>query len=317
MHAAVVEQFGRVPTWRQFPEPVAAEAEVVVEVVATGLHPRVRSQAAGSHYTSEGSLPLVPGVDAVGRFPDGSLRYFVASSETRGTMAERVAADPRASVVLPDGADPVAVAAGANPVMSSWVALRRRIDLASGARVLVLGATGASGRAAVQVAKHLGASSVVASGRDTTRLAALGDLGADILVALDDPASVGRAAADVDVVVDYVWGRPASDVMRALVTARTDRGRRLDWIAIGSTAGQDAPIPSAALRASGLTIVGSGQGSVGRDAFVTELPGIVEAIAAGTVAVDAQVASFTDVSTLWADADAPGTGRLVFTTADR
>lgn len=317
MHAAVVEQFGRVPTWRQFPEPVAAEGEVVVEVVATGLHPRVRSQAAGSHYTSEGSLPLVPGVDAVGRFPDGSLRYFVASSETRGTMAERVVADPRASVVLPDGADPVAVAAGANPVMSSWVALRRRIDLASGARVLVLGATGASGRAAVQVAKHLGASSVVASGRDTTRLAALGGLGADVLVALDDPASVGRAAADVDVVVDYVWGRPASDVMRALVTARTDRGRRLDWIAIGSTAGQDAPIPSAALRASGLTIVGSGQGSVGRDAFVTELPGIVEAIAAGTVAVDAQVASFTDVSTLWADADAPGTGRLVFTTADR
>ena len=311
MHAAVVTEFGHVPTWQEFDEPTPGPGEVVVDVVAAGLHPRVRSQADGSHYTSEGALPLVPGVDGVARFPDGSLRYFAVASDTRGTMAERVAVDPRASVVLPDGADPVAVAAGANPVMSSWVALRRRITFTPGSRVLVLGATGASGRAAVQVAKHLGASHVVASGRDAGRLATLTGIGADVVVPLGDAEAVGVAAADVDVVIDYVWGQPAVDVMRALVTARADRGRRLDWVAIGSTAGQEARIPSAALRASGLTIVGSGQGSVGRAAFVAELPHIVAAIADGTIGVDATAVRMSDVASAWAGQSGAGAGRVV------
>ncbi|GAA3341198.1 zinc-binding alcohol dehydrogenase family protein [Curtobacterium pusillum] len=311
MHAAVVTALGHAPVWQEFEEPVPADGEVVVEVVAAGLHPRVRAQADGSHYTSEGALPLIPGVDGVGRFPDGTLRYFAVTSDTRGTMAERVAADPRASVVLPEDADPVAVAAGANPVMSSWVALRRRIAFEPGSRVLVLGATGASGRAAVQVAKHLGAAHVVASGRDAVRLAALPDLGADQVVSLDDVEAVGTAAADVDVVIDYVWGEPAADVMRALVTARSDRGRRLDWIAIGSTAGQEARIPSAALRASGLTIVGSGQGSVGRAAFVAELPGIVDAIADGSIRVDATGVRMAAVDAAWAGQVGTPAGRVV------
>jgi NADPH:quinone reductase-like Zn-dependent oxidoreductase len=311
MHAAVVTAFGTAPTWQSFEDPTPADGEVIVDVVAAGLHPRVRSQADGSHYTSEGALPLVPGVDGVGRFPDGTLRYFAVTSDTRGTMAERVAVDPRASVVLPDGADPVAVAAGANPVMSSWVALRRRIAFEPGSRVLVLGATGASGRAAVQVAKHLGAAHVVASGRDPRKLATLTGLGADAVVPLDDARSVGAAAADVDVVIDYVWGQPAADVMAALVTARPDRGRRLDWIAIGSTAGQEARIPSAALRASGLTIVGSGQGSVGRAAFVAELPGIVAAIADGTVRIEATAVRMADVEAAWTGQDDGSAGRVV------
>lgn len=313
MHAAVVTGFGQAPTWQEFEEPTPGAGEVVVDVVAAGLHPRVRSQADGSHYTSEGALPLVPGVDGVARFPDGTLRYVAVASDTRGTMAERVAVDPRASVVLPDGADPVTVAAGVNPVLSSWVALRRRIDFTRGSRVLVLGATGASGTAAVQVAKHLGAAHVIASGRNSERLAGLTALGADVALPLGDANALGVAAADVDVVIDYVWGQPAADVMRAVVTARTDPGRRLDWIAIGSTAGHEATIPSAALRASGLTLVGSGQGSVGRAGFVAELPGIVGAIVDGTVRVDATAVGLSDVEATWAGQPAGSTGRVVFT----
>lgn len=299
MYAAVVTQFDTAPSWTTFPEPSPTGDEVLVDVVAAGLHPRVRSQADGSHYTSEGALPLVPGVDGVGRFPDGTLRYFAVRSDTRGSMAEQVAVDPRASVVLPAGADPIAVAAGANPVMSSWVALRQRIALTPGARVLVLGATGASGRAAVQVAKHLGAAHVVASGRDPERLASLTALGADALVPIDDVRALAAAAADVDVVLDYVWGAPAAAAMAALVAARRTASDRLDWVAIGSTAGSEAPVPSAALRASGLTIVGSGQGSVGVRGFMTELPGIVGAIADGTIAVDATRVPMSQVADAW------------------
>src|SRR5580700_1179466 len=78
MKAAVVTSFGAPPRFADFPAPVAAgEHELVVDVLAAGLHPRVRSQANGSHYTSTGELPLVPGIDGVGHGPDGLLRYFV------------------------------------------------------------------------------------------------------------------------------------------------------------------------------------------------------------------------------------------------
>lgn len=82
MHAAVVTAFDAPPSYQSFPVPVPTSPdEVLVDVVAAGLHPRVRSQANGSHYTSSGALPLVPGVDGVGRAPDGSLRYFVLPTE--------------------------------------------------------------------------------------------------------------------------------------------------------------------------------------------------------------------------------------------
>lgn len=313
MHAAVVESFSAAPVWQEFPEPEPRSGEVIVEVLAAGVHPRVRSQVDGSHYTSEGSLPLIPGVDGVGRFPDGTTRYFAVASDIRGSMAERVAVDPRASVVIPDGADPVAVAAAANPVMSSWVALRHRIEFPRDARVLVLGATGAAGTAAVQVARHLGAAQVIASGRNADRLAKLTALGADDTVRLGDDDALARAAADVDVVLDYLWGDAATDAMRAIVTARARPGSRLDWITIGSSAGQDAVIPSAALRSSGLTIVGSGQGSVGRAAFVAELPAIVAVIADGTIVSASTAVPASQVETAWDSDGGPGEGRLVLT----
>ncbi len=313
MYAAVVNSFGAAPVWQPFPEPEPRSGEVVVDVLAAGVHPRVRSQADGSHYTSEGSLPLIPGVDGVGRFPDGTTRYFAVASDTRGSMAERVAVDPRASVIIPEGADPAAIAAAANPVMSSWVALRHRISFPRDARVLILGATGAAGTAAVQVAKHLGAAQVIASGRNVARLAELPRLGADEIVPLGDIDAIGRAAADVDVVLDYVWGEPAVDAMRAVVTARTRKGSKLDWITIGSSAGQEAQIPSAALRSSGLTIVGSGQGSVGRSAFVAELPEIVRVIAEGAIVSASTAVPASEVEATWNAIGGSGDSRLVLT----
>ena len=120
---------------------------------------------------------------------------------------------------------------------------------------------------AVQIAKLLGANHVIAAGRDAGGLAALPALGATATVLLDGDADdiadrLGQAAADVDVVIDYLWGEPAAAAMTAVVTNRADRQKPLTWIQIGSVAGPTAPIPSAALRAARLQIVGSGQGSV-------------------------------------------------------
>ncbi|WIY00543.1 zinc-binding alcohol dehydrogenase family protein [Amycolatopsis mongoliensis] len=303
MRAAVVTEFGTPPTCQDFAEPKPAGAdEVLVDVVAAGLHPRVRSQAEGSHYTERGELPFVPGIDGVGRTPDGTLRYFVLPDTPVGAMAERTVVDTRRSVVLPEGADPVLVAAGMNPAMSAWVALRRRIEFAAGQDVLVLGATGNAGRLAVQVAKHLGAGRVIAAGRDAGRLAE---------VPADEALTFGELgkAADVDVVLDYVWGPPTAEALRTIVTDRSDRGRPLTWVEVGSVAGRTIELPSAALRAARLQLVGSGQGSVPTKDIVAELHALVNEI--GTFRIDARAVPLQDVETAWRDTGS--TQRLVLT----
>jgi NADPH:quinone reductase-like Zn-dependent oxidoreductase len=312
MHAAVVTSFDAPPSYREFPTPVAADSgELLVDVVASGLHRRVRSQADGSHYTSTGELPLVPGVDGVARLPDGTLRYFALGDTTAGAMAEQTVIDLRRSFELPAGTDPVRVAAAMNPAMSSWVALRRRIDFQAGQSVLVLGATGSSGQLAVQVAKRLGAQRVIAAGRNPHRLAALSELGADDVVSLGDSATLAAAAADVDVVIDYLWGPATTEAMIAIATHRSDDRRPLSWIEIGAIAGPSAEIPAAALRALPLQIVGSGQGSVPTRDILAELPAIAEAITGGALRIDARAVPLADVTSAWQDVD--GTERIVFT----
>ncbi|HEY1815065.1 MAG TPA: zinc-binding alcohol dehydrogenase family protein [Kofleriaceae bacterium] len=302
MKAAVVSAFDRPPRCEDVPEPTASgEHELVVDVLAAGLHPRVRSQADGSHYTSTGELPLVPGIDGVGRGGDGRLRYFILPDTKLGSMAERTVVDVRRSIVLPEATSPIAVAAAMNPAMSAWLALRRRVRFEAGQRVLVLGATGNAGRMAIQVAKRFGASRIVAAGRRTDRLVGLAALGATDTVSLE-PGELARAAADVDVVIDYVWGAPAAAAMAALITGRADRGQPLAWIQVGSVAGATSPIPSAALRAARLQIVGSGQGSVGTREILDELPELAREIAAGTFATDAVPVPLADIELAWNDA---------------
>ena len=79
MNAAVVTSFDEPPHYQPFdvPQP-AGDGEILVDVLAVGLHPRVRTGAAGAHYTSRGTLPMIPGVDGVGRRQDGTRIYFAA-----------------------------------------------------------------------------------------------------------------------------------------------------------------------------------------------------------------------------------------------
>jgi NADPH:quinone reductase-like Zn-dependent oxidoreductase len=319
MRAAVVTSFGTPPTCQDLPAPTPrAPDEVLVEVIASGLHPRVRSQADGSHYTSTGDLPLVPGIDGVGRAPDGSVRYFVLPDTTMGAMAERTVVDLRRSIVLPGDGDPALIAAAMNPAMSSWVALRRRVRFQAGQNVLVLGATGNAGQLAVQVATLLGAGQVIAAGRDAAKLAALPALGATrtVLLCADSGADsgagsgadsgtaardLGHAAAEVDVVIDYLWGEPTAAAMTAVVTDRADRARPLDWVEVGSVAGPVAAIPSAALRAARLQIVGSGQGSVPTRDILAELPALAAEISHGSLRVDVRQVPLADVEAAWKD----------------
>jgi NADPH:quinone reductase-like Zn-dependent oxidoreductase len=308
MHAAVITSFDEPPSYREFEEPApSGDDEMLVDVLASGLHRRVRSQADGSHYTSTGALPLIPGVDGVARLPDGSLRYFALTDTMFGAMAERTVINRYLSVELPDGADPVHVAAAMNPAMSAWVALKRRIEFTAGQSVLVLGATGSSGQMAVQIAKRFGAGEVIAAGRDPQRLAALEDLGADTVVRLGHD----EMPAEVDVVIDYLWGQVTTDAMTAIATRRRDRAKPLTWIEIGSVAGSHAEIPSAALRALPLRIVGSGQGSVPIHDLLAELPAIAAAVGSSALRIPVRAVPLADVADAWRGDDADA--RIVLT----
>jgi NADPH:quinone reductase-like Zn-dependent oxidoreductase len=223
-----------------------------------------------------------------------------------------VVIDRRRCVPLPDGVDEAAIAAAMNPAMSSWLALRLRAPIQAGQSVFILGATGNAGQMAIPIARLLGADDAAGAGRAVSRLASSG---ADEIVSLvGEPAAVaeklGRAAADCDIVLDYLWGKPTEQAMTALVAARKDRSKPLDWVQIGAITGPTMELPSALLRSSNLRLMGSGQGSVAPRAILQELPSLVDAIVAGRVPVDAVRVPLAQVETAW-NAPVPAGKRVV------
>ncbi|CAN5286731.1 zinc-binding alcohol dehydrogenase family protein [soil metagenome] len=318
MRAAVVRAFDTAPRYEEFEVPTPGrQGEELVEVLAAGLHPRVRSQANGSHYTSTDELPLIPGIDGVGRRADGSLVYFILPDTTFGSMAAKAVIDVRRSIPLPADTDPIRLAAAMNPAMSSWVALHKRVTFTPGQSVFVLGGTGSAGQLAIQIAKRLGASEVIAAGRGEAKLAALATLGADATIDLSaDPdevaTQIGAKAANVDVVLDYLWGAPAQSAIMPLLLGRDDRSRLISWVQIGSVAGSDITLPSAALRQANIQFLGSGQGSVSARGILETLPSLVDEIGAGTFAIDAVARPLADVEQIWTETLA-ATQRVVLT----
>jgi NADPH:quinone reductase-like Zn-dependent oxidoreductase len=296
MYAAVVTSFDEPPHYQEVetPAPTSPDEELA-DVLAVGLHPRVRSGASGAHYTSTGRLPLIPGIDGVARLADGQVVYFVADDDLPGPMAGKTVIDRRRTVPLPDGTDVAKVAAAMNPAMSSWVALRRRITMREGAGVLILGASGNAGAMAVQVARHLGAGQVVAAGRGD-----LSHLDADLCLPLD----ALDKAADVDLVLDYLWGKPAQEAMPTLIKARSDRSKALDWIQIGAVAGPTIELPSVVLRAANFRILGNGQGAVSTRGYLAELPALIETLPAFTMGV--RTVALRDVEATWRRPDTRG-----------
>ncbi len=306
INAALIEAFGEPPHYRSVPAPQTDSHHEIAEVLAVGIHPVTRGIASGRHYASAGALPFVPGIDGVVRRTDGSLAYVVGPGS--GTLAERILIDPRSAVPLPADADPAIVAASMNPAMSSWIALRARIAFTPGQSILVIGATGAAGSIAVKAARRLGAGRIIAAGRNRQRLDQLLSEGADDTVVLssDDEATSTAfvRAADVDIVLDYVWGAPAELAMEAILGARRDHARQLDWVHIGGTGGPTITLNGSALRSTALRISGSGFGSV--DMRRADLPELAAAVASGELAIRPRTVSLAAIEEAWTHRDAPG-----------
>ena len=156
---------------------------------------------------------------------------------------------------LADGVDDVTAAALGNTGLAAWLALTWRANLQPGEAVLVLGATGALGSVAVQIAKALGASLVVAADRNPDRLARAAAHGADATVTITpdvDLVDAFRQAAGgrgFDVIIDPLWGEPALAAMHAAA-------QRARHIQIGQSAGATIELPAHLVRGARLEILG-------------------------------------------------------------
>ncbi|CAM3151242.1 quinone oxidoreductase family protein [Leuconostoc rapi] len=311
MKAAVVENFNFGPQYKEnYANPILEKNQVVVNVTASALSNRARSGADGSHYAEKSVLPMIPGVDGVGHLSNGQKVFFVGN----GTFAEQVAIARGHWVTVDDALDDVKIAGMMNPALSSWMALKYRADFKRGQKVMILFATGNAGALAVQIAKRLGASEIIAVGRNATKLAALKQLGATQTISIADDVhayqeKLAVAGKDIDIILDYLWGNVAANVMTAIIPHRMHDGQELKWVEIGSSSGQISPIPGAAFRAVRLQLIGSGQGSVGARAVIQSLEEILISEQAQPFEFKAQAVYLSQVATLW---DNPGTERLVF-----
>jgi NADPH2:quinone reductase len=303
MQAAVVNALGEAPKYQQFHDPAPAEGEVLVTVRAAGLHPIVKTLASGKHYASGGELPAIPGVDGVGVLPDGQRVYFLFVRKPWGPMAERAAAPLNRCIPVPDGLSDAEAAAIANPGMSAWVSLKERAGLQAGETVLILGATGVAGQLAVQAARQLGAKRVVGVGRNVD---ALKDAQVDAVVALSEPEDAVReamareAAAGIDVVIDYLWGRPTELLLEALAKGfKAQAAHRTRLVEVGTSAGLNITLPGATLRSIDLSICGSGFGAARLDEIFAAIPGLFRMAAEGGLKIDVEPVPLSAVESAW------------------
>jgi NADPH:quinone reductase-like Zn-dependent oxidoreductase len=320
MKAAVVTGAGRTPRYADFSEPMPDAGESRITVTAAAISQVVRSRASGRHYSSSGQFPFVAGVDGVGRLNDGSRVYFVMPRAPYGSMAERAMVPSAHCLALPDELDDVTAAAIANPGMSSWAALEERARLKAGETVLVNGATGVSGRLAVQIAKHLGARKVIAAGRNIEALKSVAALGADVTIPLvdDDAALEARFreefARGVDVVLDYLWGKSAERLL--LVGAKAGvEAVPIRFVQIGAVSGSEITLPSAVLRSSAIVLMGSGIGSIPFDGLVTAIDGLFRATVPAGFKIATHPVPLSDVEQAWSRDDSGG--RTVLTIGAR
>ena len=318
MKAAVVTAPDAAPEYGEFSEPLVDDGYELVELLATGLHPIVRSLAAGRHYGSTQSWPLVPGVDGVARTPTGDFIYTGFVRPPHGTFAERMAAHKTMRISLPAGADPVKVAGGLNPALASWLPLKARVrEIGSLATVLVLGATGMAGDLAVQHALLLGANRIVGVGRNRARLARAAARGAATVVLSGNREADTAAIVDAlggttpSIVLDFLWASVAETAFASLARRGLEEDTAdIAYVQIGATAGPEAAVPAALLRSRRIRISGSGAGSAQIADIMAEVPVYMQLIADRSVDVPTQTVPLSSISEAWT-ASADGAYRIV------
>jgi NADPH2:quinone reductase len=293
VRAAVVSKLGGVPEVADVEEPRDPERELVA-VCAVALNPLDLAVAAGRFYGGHPPLPYVPGCEAVAQDGDGGRVYVFGDglgTARNGTLAEHTTVSADRFVRVEDGVDDAtAVALGIAGIVG-WDAVRRG-RIGPGDRVLVLGASGSSGRIAIQAAKLRGADRVVAAGRDVAKLEHARELGADEVVSLDGDLAAACGGGGPTVVLDPLWNGPLTKALEAAAP----RARIVHY---GQSAGPEATLASGTVRGKELELLGLSNFARTRDEL-QELHGeLVQHAKTGALQVDYETFALDDVDEAW------------------
>lgn len=294
MRAAVLNEYGT-PRYGEFAEPSASDDRVVVEVAAAAVNQFDVLLSSGTFFVKP-DLPYVVGSDGVGRLPDGRRVYFESTVAPFGAAAQRALVERSGVVDLPPKLDTAIGAAIGNAGLAAWLSLTWRGQLSSGETVLVLGATGAVGSIAIQLAKLHGAGRIIAAGREPDQLRRAHELGADACVrlGLSDTGKqlVEATGSGADLILDLTWGDPA---MLALSAAAP--GARL--VQVGNGAGAQAAVPADIVRSKALTILGYATYHVPRGERLSAYQHVADLAAAGKISIELQRVPLADVAHAW------------------
>ncbi|HEX5198499.1 zinc-binding alcohol dehydrogenase family protein [Paractinoplanes rhizophilus] len=313
--AAVLRICGRPPAVEKRPAPVPGAGEVPITVAAAPITPLDLLCASGTSYFGMPATPYVPGVQGVGYRDDGTPVWFATSAGMRpgdGSMAAAVSVPHVDVVPLPRGVPLPLIAALGLSAVAAHSALTRTGGLTPGETVVVLGAAGVVGQAAVQLARISGAGRVIAVSRSSEALERAVRHGAEEGVLLrpdDDPMSLAdrlrAASGPADLVLDPVFGVSAAAALRVLRP-----GGRL--VNLGSSASPTAPIDSATLRSGSLRVLGYTNNALSTAQRAESIGEIASLAAAGRLTVSHEVVPFGDVARGWErQAAGEADGRIV------
>jgi NADPH:quinone reductase-like Zn-dependent oxidoreductase len=322
MKAAVMYQKGELPQYVDFPEPTPQrEDEILVTVKAVAIKHFDKGRASGKHYSSDAPKGngRVIGGDGVCLLSDGTRVYGMGVS---GMLAEKATIEKGRIVRIPDGLDDAAAAALPNAIIGAAMGLRFKAAIATGDVVLVNGATGFTGRVAVQIARHYGAKKIIVTGRNEQSLQELLSLGADEIISVQqtDEAFMAQlkqvhTLTPIDVTIDYLWGHTAEMILACLKGDGSFTGRTR-FVSVGSMSGDLIQLSAANLRSVNIQLTGSGLGAWSKDEvrqlFKDILPEMFQLAADGKLKVTTRNVKLKDIADLW-DLDVPAGQRLVVT----
>ena len=309
MKAAVIYKKGELPKYAEFADPIVQnENEVLISVKAVAITNLDKGKASGKHYSSEENNQngFVIGSDGVGLLQDGTRVY---ARGINGTIAEKAIIDKNIAVPLPDGISDAVAASLPNAVAGSAMALKFKAGIQAGETVLINGATGFTGQMAIQIAKHYGAKKIIVTGRNEKTLQSLLLLGADEIIPLKqhDEVIITQLKAihnntPIDIVLDYLWGRPAELILTAL-KGNGSFTNKIRYVTIGGMAGDNIQLSSGILRSVNLQLSGSGLGSWGKEEvkllFSEILPEMFLLAAQNQLKVNIETVSLFDIEKAW------------------
>lgn len=235
MRAVVVEEFGPVDSHKlaDVPAPTPGAGEVLLEVHAIGVNFPDSLMVQGLYQTKP-ERPFTPGRDAAGvvtAVGDGVTSVKpgdrITTLYTFGAYAEQRVVPEARCFPLPDDVDFVTAAGMTTVYLTAWVAFMERGQYQSGEKVLVLGASGGVGLAAVQIAKAHGAL-VIGGDIDSEKQAiakangadaVCGTMGDDLNDTLRNEVFAATDGYGVDIILDPIGGDVFTAALRTLAFA--------------------------------------------------------------------------------------------------